>query len=88
MTKSKVPTTKDSPIPVSIEWANVPASGPLLRPSKAAQYLGLSRSTLYAMVAEGQFPAFIKLSERASAVPMSWIQAFVTHRASASQSGQ
>ncbi len=70
----------------SVAWNELPATGPFMRPLEAAKFLGLSRSTLYAMIAEGQFPPFVKLSERASGVPLSWLEAFIAHRANFSTS--
>lgn len=58
-------------------WERVPPSGNLLRPKEVVARTGLSRSQIYQMAAEGRFPPFIKLSERTSALPESWLDAFV-----------
>jgi prophage regulatory protein len=68
----------DNDIPT---WRDVPPAGRLLRPSEVVRQTGLSRSQLYAMIAEGRFPPFLKLSERASAMPESWLDAFIARRA-------
>jgi|TARA_B100000795_G_scaffold234294_1_gene193413 prophage regulatory protein len=41
---------------------------------------GLSRSQIYALVAKGQFPKQIKVSEKASAWLLSELQAWMTER--------
>ncbi len=61
-------------------WQNVEPKGKMLRPSKVVELTGLSRSQVYSMIADGQFPPFLKLSQRASAMPESWLEAFLLHR--------
>ncbi|WP_170438378.1 helix-turn-helix transcriptional regulator [Ruegeria arenilitoris] len=58
-------------------WQNVQPTGRLLRPAEVVEKIGLSRSQIYQMISEGRFPPFIKLSDRASAMPESWLSAFV-----------
>ena len=48
---------------------------------------GLSRSSLYAMMANGTFPKAIKLSERSVAWLESEVQAFLEGRIAASRAG-
>lgn len=60
-----------------INWKELPAEGRLLRPAEVIERVGLSRSQVYQMISEGRFPPFIKLSDRASAMPESWLGAFV-----------
>lgn len=60
-------------------WSNVAPSGKMLRPQEVVSRVGLSRSQIYQMISEGRFPPFIKLSERAAALPESWLGAFVEH---------
>lgn len=59
-------------------WEQVRPSGRLLRPKEVVARTGLSRSQVYQMISEGKFPPFIKLSERTSALPESWLEAFVS----------
>ena len=63
-------------------WTGLPVRAPLMRPAEVALATGLGRSTIYAMIAQGQFPAFIKIGPRASALPVDWLEAFLTYRAS------
>ncbi len=58
-------------------WCEIEPSGRLLRPSEVIRKTGLSRSQIYQMISEGRFPPFLKLSERASAMPEAWLNAFV-----------
>ncbi|HBZ42674.1 MAG TPA: DNA-binding protein [Maritimibacter sp.] len=60
-------------------WNDVPPSGKMLRPKDVVERIGLSRSQVYQMIADGRFPAFIKISERASVLPESWFNAFIAH---------
>jgi prophage regulatory protein len=62
-------------------WTDVPPAGRLLRPAEVIAITGLSRSLIYQMIAEKRFPPFIKLSKRASALPQSWLEAFVENQA-------
>jgi|SRR6056297_420301 len=72
------PETKTLPF-----WANVPPSGQIFRPKEFFARIGISRSQGYWMMENGLLPPFIKLSERASGMPESWLQAFLEHRAEA-----
>ncbi|MCO6384622.1 AlpA family phage regulatory protein [Oceanicola sp. 502str15] len=62
-------------------WTDCSPSGRLLRPVEVFERTGLSRSQVYAMIAEGTFPPFLKLSKRASAMPEAWVDCFVEARA-------
>ncbi|WP_217356925.1 AlpA family transcriptional regulator [Ruegeria sp. HKCCA4812] len=64
-------------------WSDVVPGGQMLRPQEVVSRVGLSRSQIYQMISEGRFPPFIKLSERASAMPETWLDAFVQDRARA-----
>ena len=64
-------------------WRNVAPDGRLLRPSEIVRRTGLSRSQIYAMIAEGSFPPLLKISARASALPEAWLNAFIDDRAKA-----
>ncbi|WP_170790811.1 helix-turn-helix transcriptional regulator [Ruegeria lacuscaerulensis] len=66
---------------VSKPWLECPPTGRLLRPDEVFQRTGLSRSQVYAMIAEGDFPPFLKVSARAAALPESWLDCFVQDRA-------
>jgi len=65
----------------STPWRSVEPTGRLLRPTEVVATVGLSRSQVYHMISEGRFPPFIKLSDRASAMPEAWLDAFVQQRA-------
>ncbi|MEM0950392.1 MAG: AlpA family phage regulatory protein [Pseudomonadota bacterium] len=58
-------------------WKDVTPGGRLLRPAEVVRMTGLSRSQIYAMISEGSFPPFIKISERAAALPETWLEAFI-----------
>lgn len=64
-------------------WTGILPSGRMLRPADVVERTGLSRSQIYQMISDGNFPPFIKLSTRASALPESWLDAFVETRAAA-----
>jgi prophage regulatory protein len=59
----------------------VEPSGRLLRPSEVVRLTGLSKSAIYAKISDGEFPPFLKIGVRASAMPQSWLAAFVKARA-------
>ncbi len=65
----------------NLYWQDVPPTGRMLRPNDVVKCTSLSRSQIYAMIAAGTFPPFLKLSERASALPESWLNAFFVTRA-------
>ncbi|MBD3666181.1 AlpA family phage regulatory protein [Sulfitobacter sp. TSTF-M16] len=62
-------------------WVDCPPTGRLLRPREVFDRTGLSRSQVYAMIAEGDFPPFLKVSTRAAAMPEAWLDCFVKHHA-------
>ncbi|KZY36501.1 hypothetical protein A3731_09355 [Roseovarius sp. HI0049] len=64
-------------------WVDCPPSGRLLRPQEVFERTGLSRSQVYAMIADGNFPPFLKVSTRAAAMPEAWLECFVNDRAQA-----
>lgn len=64
-------------------WAECPPTGRLLRPQEVFDRTGLSKSQVYAMIAEGDFPPFLKVSTRAAAMPEAWLDCFVCDRAQA-----
>ena len=69
-------------------WTRVRPEGRMLRPKEVADTLSLSRSQIYEMISRGEFPPFVKLSARASALPESWLHAFLSFRALAFPSNQ
>lgn len=70
-------------------WADTPPSGRMLRPREVFKRVGLSRSQVYMMISAREFPPFLKLSERTSALPESWLDAFLLAKANAAlQSAQ
>jgi prophage regulatory protein len=64
-------------------WKDCSPGGRLLRPEEVFERTGLSRSQVYAMIAEGAFPPFLKLSTRAAALPETWLECFINDRAQA-----
>ena len=62
-------------------WKECSPVGRLLRPQEVCERTGLSRSQVYAMIAEGAFPPFLKVSHRAAAMPEAWLQCYVENRA-------
>jgi excisionase family DNA binding protein len=67
------------PVP-DAPWSAVDVVGPLFRPAKAAEYLGLSRSQFYEQVADGRLPRPVRIGARSSALPKSWLDAVITNR--------
>jgi prophage regulatory protein len=55
------------------------------RLSDVTKRLGLARSTLYAMIHRGAFPAPVKLTDKAIAWPCDQIDAWAAERIAASQ---
>lgn len=65
-------------------WANLPARGPYLRPKKAAEYLGISKTTFYRLVNAGKIPAPIRFGSALNAavgVPQVWLDAAIAGNA-------
>ena len=62
-------------------WKDLAPEGRLLRPSEVASHTGLSKSQIYQMIKDGEFPPFIKIGKRASALPQSWLDAYVSYHA-------
>ncbi|HKR16616.1 helix-turn-helix transcriptional regulator [Rhizorhapis sp.] len=59
-------------------WADVPATGPLLRPAQAAEFLGFkSRSHYYRLAEQGRVPSPIHVGGRAAGIPLAWLQAVI-----------
>lgn len=67
---------------LSRPWLSIPATGPVLRPAAAAKYLGLSRSKLYALIADNKLPRPIRLSEGTVGIPQPWLDACIAARVS------
>lgn len=65
-------------------WCEIEASGRMLRPVEVSERIGLSLSQIYAMISDGCFPPFVKLSSRAVGLPESWLQQFVQSKVQAS----
>jgi prophage regulatory protein len=57
----------------------------LIRLAEVSRSVGLPRSTIYALIAKGQFPRPIKLSERSSAGRTDELEAWVEARTKASR---
>lgn len=71
----------ETPSHIEQPWKSLEPTGRLLRPTDVVERTGLSRSQVYALISEGKFPPFIKLSARASAMPEAWLNAFVEMQA-------
>ncbi|TCJ39201.1 AlpA family transcriptional regulator [Parafrankia sp. BMG5.11] len=52
----------------------------ILRLPAVMERVGLSRSTIYAMMSEGRFPRAVKLGERAIGWPADRIETFISER--------
>ena len=65
-------------------WETVSPTGRMLRPNEVIATTGLSRSQIYFMISNDEFPPFIKLSARASALPEAWLEAVIQECAQAS----
>lgn len=59
----------------------------LIRRRQVEERTGLGRSSLYAKIARGEFPAPVKLGARASAWINGEVEAWICARVSASRSG-
>jgi len=55
-------------------WKSIPATGPLLRPAQAAEYLGYkSRAHYYELARQGKVPSPIHVAGKAAGVPKCWL---------------
>ena len=68
----------------SSPWADIPASGPMVRVAEAMRYLGLQRTTFYEEVRAGRLPQPVHLSPQTRGLPLAWLEAINTARAEAS----
>lgn len=55
---------------------------PIYRPREAANYLGLTRSSIYRLVDSGKLPRPIRVTAQASGWRLSALEAFLTKRES------
>jgi predicted DNA-binding transcriptional regulator AlpA len=62
--------------PQELWWESVQPKGRMMRPKEVSHLCGLSISQIYEMIRQGEFPPFIKIGTRASAMPESWLNAF------------
>lgn len=69
-------------------WSEVAETGRLLRMQDVVARTGLSRSQIYQMMSDGTFPPFIKLSPGTSALPESWLDAYIAEKAERAISDQ
>ena len=60
----------------------------LIRRPDVEAMTGLSRSSIYAMIASGNFPKSVKIGDRAVAWPQSVIQEWITARIAGVESGK
>lgn len=78
-------TTKSMSDAEARPWAEITPTGPILRTQKAAEYLGICVTSYYGQAALGLVPAPIKMGERATGVPLPWLDAVIAHRAGGGQ---
>jgi len=76
--------TQDANIPL---WAGLPPSLPVMRVKDVIRETGIPRTTLFEMIRDGRFPPFIRISERTTACPRTWVEAFLLDRAKQSFRG-
>lgn len=69
-------------------WEGIPATGPLMRPETAAEYIGVSTSAVYRMINQGRLPPIAKLGKRASGIPKPWLDAVIADRLTPSTGGR
>ncbi len=62
-------------------WADIPATGPMLRTTEAMRYIGFSASQFYLLVRQGLLPVPLKLGAHATGVPKPWLDAVIEFRA-------
>jgi prophage regulatory protein len=72
---------------VSHQYLTVPPGHSILRRREVEARTGLSRSTIYAKIAQGCFPRPIKLGERAVGFVASEIDAWLSKRVAARDQG-
>jgi predicted DNA-binding transcriptional regulator AlpA len=78
---------RQSTPPQPAPWHDVPATGPILRYKAAAEYLGISKSAFFRLIAEGHLPQPIALTagaypNAAKGYPRPWLDAVIAARAS------
>ena len=62
-------------------WVEIKPTGRMMRMAEVINRIGLSRSQIYAMIEQGDFPPLVKLSRRAARLPEAWLDAFIVNRA-------
>lgn len=72
-----MPTPKIAVTP----WQNVDPAGVQYRIKDVQSLLRISRAKIYDMINRGELPPLIKLGQRASAMPQSWLDAYIRHQA-------
>ena len=65
-------------------WDGVPAYGRQLRLKEITEITGLKKTSVYELIKSGEFQPLIKVGKRASALPESWLAAFIEQRAKVS----
>ena len=72
-----------------IDWSALPVTGPIFRPQKCADYLGISISSFYELVSRGELPPLLKLTQRgrASGLPKGWLDIVIADRATQATRG-
>lgn len=64
-------------------WRDIPATGPLLRPLAAAEYLGITKSSYYRLAKTGDLPLPVRIGQRFAGVPKPWLDAIIASHAEA-----
>ena len=54
-------------------WDGVDPTGPQYRIQEVQRLLGVSRGSIYNMIANGQLPPLLKIGKRVSAMPKAWL---------------
>lgn len=62
-------------------WKSIDPTGRQLRPLEVCELTGLSKAQIYNLIKDGSFPPFLKIGKRASAMPKSWLDAYISAQA-------
>ncbi|MFP9139235.1 helix-turn-helix transcriptional regulator [Devosia sp. XGJD_8] len=77
METTTVATTCKTPVP----WSDIDPAGAQYRVKDVQLLLRISRGKIYEMISSGELPPLIKIGERCSAMPKSWLDAYIRFRA-------
>ena len=62
-------------------WKSLDPKGQQLRPIEVCELTGLSKAQIYNLIKDGSFPPFLKIGKRASAMPKTWLDAYLNDKA-------